>query len=48
MAWPAVQGYLSSLLPMRMMAMVPMLVSGIVAATLAFVAFRTNGIVTDD
>ena len=47
-AWPAVQGYLSSLLPIRMMAIVPMVVSVIVATVLAVIAFRTNGLLTDD
>jgi hypothetical protein len=46
--WPALQQYLSGLLPMRLMAMVPMLVSAIVATALAAIAFRTSGLLIDD
>jgi Family of unknown function (DUF5654) len=48
MAWPAIQEYLSSVIPMRMMTIVPMLVSGIVATILAVIAFQTRGLLTDD
>jgi hypothetical protein len=48
MLWPAIQGYLSSLLPMQMMTIVPMLVSAIVATALAVIALRTQGLLTDD
>jgi hypothetical protein len=48
MAWPAIQDFLSNLLPMRMMTMVPMLVACIVATTLAAIAFKTHGLFSDD
>jgi len=48
MAWPALQEYLSNILPMRMMTLVPMMVACIVATALAVIAFRTQGLLTDD
>ena len=48
MAWPALQEYLSNILPMRMMTVVPMLVAGIVATTLAAIAFGSRGLLTDE
>ena len=43
MAWPAIQGYLSSIVPIQMMTIVPMLASALVATSLAVIAFRTHG-----
>jgi hypothetical protein len=48
MGWPAMQRYLSGLVPMQMMTIVPMLASALVATALAVSAFRAHGFLTDD